>query len=63
MIWLLVLIPFSFMVGVVIVGSIKETYFSQGYLKGDCYDTYRGEGYDAHCRGESNHLKYLVGGR
>ncbi|WP_156030075.1 hypothetical protein [Rossellomorea vietnamensis] len=44
MIWLLVLIPFSFMVGVVIVGSIKETYFSQGYLKGDCYDTYRGEG-------------------
>ena len=34
MVWLFVLIPLSFMIGVVIVGSIKEKYFSQGYLKG-----------------------------
>ncbi|MCA0149927.1 hypothetical protein LCD52_14100 [Rossellomorea vietnamensis] len=63
MVWLFVLIPFSFMMGVVIVGSIKERYFSQGYLTGDCYDTHKNEGYEAYCRGQSNHLKFWTGGR
>jgi hypothetical protein len=40
MVWLFVLIPLSFMAGVVIIGSIKEHYFSQGYLTSDCYDTH-----------------------
>ncbi|MGM0852446.1 MAG: hypothetical protein ACQEWI_07525 [Bacillota bacterium] len=63
MVWLFVLIPLSFMAGVVIVGSIKETYFSQGYLTGDCYDTHKSEGYNAYCQGQSNQFKYYTGGR
>jgi hypothetical protein len=63
MVWLFVLIPLSFMAGVVIVGSIKETYFSQGYLTGDCYDTHKSEGYNAYCQGQSNQLKFWTGGR
>jgi hypothetical protein len=50
MVWLFVLIPLSFMAGVVIIGSIKEHYFSQGYLTSDCYDTHKPEGYDTFCR-------------
>ncbi|MGG1631846.1 hypothetical protein [Rossellomorea sp. NRS-1567] len=63
MVWLFVLIPLSFMAGVVIVGSIKETYFSQGYLTGDCYDTHKSEGYKAYCQGQSHQFKYYTGGR
>ncbi|MGR3762870.1 hypothetical protein [Rossellomorea sp. NS-SX7] len=63
MVWLFVLIPLSFMAGVVIIGSIKEHFFSQGYLSGDCYDTHKSEKYNAVCRGEGNHLKFWTGGR
>ncbi|RBP06172.1 hypothetical protein [Rossellomorea aquimaris] len=57
MVWLFVLIPLSFMAGVVIVVSIKETYFSQGYLTGDCYDTHKSEAYNAYWNGQSNQAR------
>ncbi|MEL3973284.1 hypothetical protein AAEO50_13430 [Rossellomorea oryzaecorticis] len=62
MVWLFVLIPLSFMAGVVTVGSIKERYFSQGYLSGNCYDTHKPDGYDAFCRAQRNHLRGWTGG-
>ncbi|PFA66711.1 hypothetical protein CN378_13385 [Bacillus sp. AFS015802] len=62
MVWLFVLIPMSFMVGVVIVGSIKERYFSQGYLKGESYNTHKTEGFNTSCRGQSNSYKWYTGG-
>ncbi|RBP06173.1 hypothetical protein DET59_103305 [Rossellomorea aquimaris] len=62
MVWLFVLIPLSFMAGVVIVGSIKESFFSQGYLKGESYDTHRAEGHNSFSRGQSNSYKWYTGG-
>lgn len=62
MVWLFVLIPLSFMAAVAIGGMIKDKYFSQGYLKGDCYDTHNSEGYNTECRAGSNQHKWYTGG-
>lgn len=62
LVWLFVLIPIGFMAGVVIVGSIKEKFFSQGYLSGEGYDTHKGDGYVSSKKGQSNSYKWYTGG-